>query len=401
MSWTIFPSSLCGRVQVPPSKSQSIRALIFAMLSSGKSKITNLLDSTDVQRVKEICEQFGSDCKEIIDVGNSGLALRFFTAIAALYDKPIMITGDESIRTNRKILPLLEGLGQVGVKYHANGDYAPLMVQGPMQPGWMHIDGEDSQFVSALLIAAAYGPGPTEIFVSNPGEKPWVNLTLSWLDRLAIPYERKDFSYFRLLGDAQTSAFTYRVPADFSSCAFAVVAALITDSELLLEGLDFSDAQGDKQFLSLLEKMGARFERTDSTLEIKKGSRLTGMQIDVNEFIDALPILSVLSCFAEGKTEIVGAKVARGKECDRLAAITQELKKMGGKIEEHESGITIYPSSLKGAELQSHADHRMAMALAVAALGAEGKSIVHGSHCAAKTYPQFAEHFVSLGARIE
>jgi 3-phosphoshikimate 1-carboxyvinyltransferase len=125
------------------------------------------------------------------------------------------------------------------------------------------------------------------------------------------------------------------------------------------------------------------------------------MKIDVNDFIDSVPILAVLGCFAEGRTEIVNAAIARKKECDRLNAITTELKKMGAEIEEKEDGLIIYPSSLRGAKLHTYHDHRMVMALTVAAMHAEGESVIGGVDAVKKTYPTFFEDFKKLGARIE
>ena len=149
--------------------------------------------------------------------------------------------------------------------------------------------------------------------------------------------------------------------------------------------------------------MGARFaiDRTSQTLTVKKGPSLRGRRIDINDFVDALPILAVLGCFCEGETEIVNGSIARKKESDRIACIARELKKMGASLEERSDGLLIRHSPLRGVSLETHRDHRLAMALTVAALGAQGESTIHGVEAAAKTYPTFAADFESVGAAIE
>ncbi len=148
--------------------------------------------------------------------------------------------------------------------------------------------------------------------------------------------------------------------------------------------------------------MGARFESHGSRLLVKKGNGLKGMRIDVNGCIDALPILAVVGCFASGRTEIVNGAIARHKESDRIARIAQELKKMDAHIEERPDGLVIHASHLRGSkELTAHRDHRLAMALSVAALAAEGESQIDGIECVTKSYPPFFDDFRKMGAQVE
>ncbi len=415
MRLSITPSKLQGSLTIPSSKSHSIRALIFALLAKGQSTIHNLLLSADVEKTLLACELLGATinrqegyvemrggdliARGLIDVGNSGLAYRLFTAIAALAEHPITITGDISIQSQRPILPLVDALRQLGVTILT--ERAPLTICGPMHPGMTIVEGEDSQFVSALLIAAAFASGPTEIFVLKPGELPWVKLTLDWLKRLNIPVESDHFTYFKLKGKAKLGGFSYTVPGDYSTSAFPIASALLSNSEITIHNLDANDTQGDKKLIDHLKRMGANIEWGLTSVTVKPGGKLQGCTIDVNEIIDATPILAVIACFAEGTTKLVNAQIARTKECDRLSSITTELRKMGATIEEHEDALIIHPSPLHGAALNAHADHRMGMALTVAALAAKGNSSVDGSESIAKTYPTFVEHFRKLGAKIE
>ena len=417
-TWEIQPSKLKGTLHIPPSKSQSMRALTFALLAKGKSVLSHLLPSPEmlhtcrllgasVEEFPDRVEVIGlngqlNGASDVINAGNSGIILRFIGALGALSPQPLVITGDHSIRHNRPVLPLLEGLTQLGARaFSLNGTgKAPIFVQGPLHGGHATISGEDSQPVSALLIASSFAPAPVELFVTNPGELPWVQLTLDWLDRLELPYQNEGGAYYSLPGNGSIEGFAYTVPGDFSSAAFPLAAALLTNSEVTLQNLDFRDPQGDKQLISYLQQMGAHIEVTENALHIKKGSALHGAKLDLNTCIDTLPILAVIACFAEGETVLSGAKIARRKECDRIAAITKELKKMGAHIEEHPDGVTIKHSPLKGGIVESYNDHRMALALSVAGLAAREKTHVHSVECVDKTFPHFQAHMQALGAHI-
>ena len=343
--------------------------------------------------------------EDVIQAGNSGLILRLIGAVSALCPQPIIITGDYSIRHVRPLSPLLDALNQLGVQaISTRGDGgAPILIRGPLHSGSVIMSGEDSQPVSGMLIASAFAPGPVEIFVTHPGETPWIELTLSWLSRLKIPYSAQNFDYYRVEGNALIESFSYTVPADFSSLAYPLLAAVITGSEVKFENIDFSDVQGDKQLIAILQNIGANIEcdEINKSLSVKKCKALQGIVVDVNACIDATPILAVAGCFAEGKMELKGAAIARKKECDRIACIVSELKKLGAKIEEHPEGLTVYPSSLKGAEVLSHADHRMALSLAVAGLMAKGETRIKETACVEKSYPLFCEEMQKIGADLQ
>jgi 3-phosphoshikimate 1-carboxyvinyltransferase len=398
-----------------------MRALVFGMLGAGKTVVHRPLDSPDVDAMIDGIRLLGADvnteggsievvgnlrpAENVIDAGNSGLVLRLLGAVGALTSGYTVITGDHSIRHLRPVQPLLDGLTQLGafaVSAKEDGT-APIILKGPLKGGTALVDGADSQPISGLLIASAFTPAKTELFVANPGEKPWVSLTLNWFDRLGISYQNDGFEKFIIPGHAAISGFEYTVPGDLSSAAYPIAAALITDSELTLTNVDIDDLQGDKHLIFQLQKMGAKIEidKERKMITVSKGSHLKGAKIDVNNFIDSLTILSVIGCFAEGITEIVGGKIARNKESDRIHTVVAELKKMGAQIHEKEDGVVIEHSPLHGAALESHADHRMAMSLAVAGLGAKGESVIQDVGCVSKSYPPFFEHLKQLGAKIE
>lgn len=342
--------------------------------------------------------------EDVINAGNSGIVLRFCSAIGSLSSNPVVITGDHSIRHQRPMKHLLDGLSQLGVSTSSmRGDgFAPIILKGPLKSGKATIFGEDSQPVSALLIAVAFAEGPVELEVRNAGEKPWVALTLDWFDRLGILYENQAFETYRLPGNCRYEGFDYIVPGDFSSAAFPIAAALITGSELTIHNIDMQDSQGDKELIPTFQKMGATFEIdvTDKKLVVKKGKKLSGITVDINNFIDAITILAVTACYAEGETWIQNAAVAKQKECNRIQSIATELRKMGAIITETDSGLRIQGSPLKGASVESYNDHRMAMSLSVAGLGAKGETKISSVDCVSKTFPTFTQDFNFLGASI-
>jgi 3-phosphoshikimate 1-carboxyvinyltransferase len=311
---------------------------------------------------------------------------------------------DHSIRHQRPIIPLLEGLGQLGAACTTTrGDgFAPVIIRGPLHSGTVTMEGQDSQPISALLIAAAFLEGITHVKVKNPGETPWILLTLDWFDRLGIRYENHNFTEYKVFGKTDYKGFHYTVPGDFSTAAFPIAAALVTDSELVLNNVDMDDSQGDKDLIYLLKKMGAKIDidSVSKSLTVKKGGRLQGIEVDINAFIDAVPVLAAIACYADGETKITNAANARHKECDRLRAITLELQKMGGKVTELLDGLVITPAKLNGTTVFSHHDHRLAMSLMVAGLGATGETQITHTECVAKTFPDIAERFQALGAQI-
>lgn len=419
----VSSSVLKGSVTLPPSKSHTNRAILLAAMAHGTSTIHGLLDSPDTACALQAAEQLGallSDIpfgkmitgvaghprvpSQVIDAGNSGQVLRFVAALTALSKGYTVITGDHSVRSSRLIQPLidgLQGLNGLAVSTRQNG-HAPLIVKGPLQAGRTVLNGRDSQPVSALLMAASFIEGETVIEVEEAGEKPWVALTLSWLDRLGVSYTHHQFERFTIRGQRLRPSFTFTIPGDLSSLSFPLVAALVTHSELTIHGVDRGDCQGDQAIIDLLQRMGADIivDPSQKTLTVRPSTKLRGQIINVNDFIDAVPILSVLGCYAEGETILTHASVARHKECNRLACLTSELRKMGAAIEETEDGLHIWHSSLKGAEVSSHTDHRLAMALLVAGLGAKGETFVQGTECIAKSYPTFIQDLSRVGAHF-
>jgi len=415
--------NLSGRVNVPPSKSHTLRAVIFGTIASGKSIIRNPLISPDAKACVEACRLLGAEIddsdnekwvvegtkgklkvpEKSIDVGNSGITLRLISGVASNCRGSVEITGDESIRANRpmeQVIKAINDLGGYAVSKRGNG-FAPLVIKGPINGGFTEIRGEDSQPVSACMFASLLCKGDVEIKVNDAGEKPWIGMNLFWFDKLGLKYKHKDYGHYWLEGNQEIKGFDARIPGDFSSAAFPLAAGImVSGSKVELNGLDMEDIQGDKEIIDVLKKMGAKIEVFRDKI-IAENSVLRGIEIDVNNFIDAVPILAVIGCSADGKTTIKNAGVARKKESDRLSVMVKELRKMGAKIKEFGDSIVVEKSELYGAEVDSYNDHRVALALAVAGMAAEGKTIIKGAECIEKTYGSFPSDMKMMGAKVQ
>ncbi|NGX27856.1 MAG: 3-phosphoshikimate 1-carboxyvinyltransferase [Candidatus Anoxychlamydiales bacterium] len=424
-SYFVKKSTLKGEIVSPSSKSQTMRAILFASIASGQSKIKNFLKTDDILAFIDGCKKFGAKIKVkknnleilgtnkkiklkknvILDVKNSGIALRFLTAIYALGDKNILVTGDESICSMRSMKPLITSLNELGAKITSKKmqGFAPLDIKGPFKGGSIKIDAKDSQHISSLLIAASLLKDPMKIEAINPKEKPWVALTLEWLDKLNIKYENYNFEKYVLYPAKKIAAFEYLVPTDFSTILFPIVASLITKSEISIKDVVFDVFQKDQKTIEIFQKLGAKIEidKVKQEIRVKKSHLQGNLDLDVDDFIDSVPILAVFGCFNDGKIVLKNAQNAKTKESNRLSTITVELKKMGAKIKETKDGLEIEKSILKPAIVNSHKDHRIALSLVIASLGTDGTPcVIEDIDCISKTYPNFKKDFQTLKAKV-
>jgi 3-phosphoshikimate 1-carboxyvinyltransferase len=338
---------------------------------------------------------------DLIDMGNSGTGLSLFCSAAALGGRERRFDGDASLRT-RPVRPLLDALAQLGAVVVPAGENRdlPFAIRGPLRGGRATVDGISSQYVSSLLFAAPLMPQDTYITVHNLHEQPYVEMTLWWLAGQGIEAEHsKELTSYKVRGGQSYKPFDMVIPADFSSAVFAAVAAAVCGSPVELCGLDFSDTQGDKEVFKHLEAMGALVERGNGTVMVAGGS-LRGAIIDLNRTPDALPALAVAAAAAKGETMFTNVAQARIKETDRIAVMAEELGKMGIYAKELPDGMVVHGGKIRGARVDSHGDHRVAMALALAGMNAEGELEIDGAEAAEVTYPTFVEDFVRLGANI-
>jgi 3-phosphoshikimate 1-carboxyvinyltransferase len=225
-------------------------------------------------------------------------------------------------------------------------------------------------------------------------------MTLKWLDEQGVKYIRDGYSYFKIFPNQTYRPFDKTIPADWSSAAFPICAAAVTVSDVLIKGIDMNDVQGDKVIIDYLKSMGTNIAIEPHGIRIN-GKNMEGKDFDINSTPDALPALAAIGCYANGKTELFNVAQARVKETDRIKVMAQELKKMGADIEELPEGLKIRKSALRGTHVNGHNDHRVVMALSIAGLTAEGKTIIDTAEAVAVTYPDFVETMQSLGAKFK
>jgi len=415
---------LAGEVVAPPSKSYTHRAFAVGLLAKGESRITDPLIGLDTKATIDAAEILGAKISNIhetwvvhgtggnlkpktdlIDAQNSGTTIRIMSAIAALSRKPIRLTGDESIKT-RPMGPLIEALVKLGAKGKCEGPNGrpPVVVGECLVGGDIEITGAvSSQFISALLIACPYAREDVTLSVAEePRSKPYIEITLEVLDAVGAKIKRnKSLTDFKIDGRQVFSPLELKIPGDFSSAAFVLGAAALTESTVRVSNLNVRGAQGDKRIVELLREFGADVKVRGETVEVT-GAGLTGIEADCSDNPDLVPILSVLGAVADGRTRLTNIHHLRFKETDRLRALATELRKLGANVEELPDEIRLNGvKQLKEAKLQSYGDHRMAMALSVAGLVAKGETVVDGVESIPVSYPSFVEDMQKLGAQLK
>ena len=415
-------SRLSGRCLIPASKSHTIRAVLLATLAHGASMIRNPLESEDAHAARRACRAFGAKIDEeyeggkawrvegiggdpqppedVIDIANSGTSCRLAIGAASLGSGYSVFTGDASVR-GRPMEPLLGPLRNLGAEaFSTKGDGTlPVVVRGPLRGGVTEVEGFSSQFLSSLLLCAPLSAEGVEIRPLDLRERPYAEMSLLWLDRLGVRYERNAYEWFRIPGGQRYEAFDCHVPGDFSTATFLLCAAAMTDSQVCLEGLDMLDCQADKAVIDYLREMGARITIDDDGIHVSGGD-LRGCELDLCDSPDALPALAVAGCAAAGETRLVNVAQARLKETDRIAVMCSELKKLGADIEELEDGLVIRQSALLGGTVEGFDDHRIVMSLAIAGCIAKAPVRVTAAEAVNVSYPAFLDDFQRLGASI-
>lgn len=441
-------TSLSGNIVVPGSKSHTIRALILASLAEGVSHISNPLPSADCLSASKAIQEIGASVEfdnqnniwtvtgagknvhlpsNVVDVGNSGSVLYFFTPICATFEGWSIFTGDSSIR-KRPILHLLEALKQLGANCYVSRpeeNAPPALVQGPIKAGKVVTDGRLSQYISGLMMASTLIDGKLEIELTDPKEVPYLDMTKYWLESLGVQVEMSsDYKKISVSGPYQLKAFDKAIPSDWEAVAFPLIAALISDSKIVIDNVDGSGTQGDDAIVSVLQSVGAdiQWNKDTSQLFVTGGNRLSTenlpdktLRVNLAGFPDAICALAVIACFIEGKTVLEDIGVCRRKETDRIKVMKSELEKLGAKVEEGEDFMAIYGHSpilpdgsdnpeftLHGGNVESYDDHRVAMSLACLGLGLpEGEQvIVNDAECCSVSFPKFFEVMNKINANF-
>lgn len=432
-------------IEVPPSKSHSMRALVLAAFAEGSSQIKNLLMSGDTKTAISVFESLGvkfkieqktnfsadiivfppkeglkkriEKQKQIkIDAGNSGTLFYFLGSILSLMSSDFILTGDSSI-LKRPAKPLIEIYEELGLKYEFLDGFekAPIRVLPGssliknLKGKTLCLEGDFSQVISGLLLGAGLLDFPLQINLKRAGELPYLKMTLHWLKTCGIKFDvSDDFKTFKIIGSQKILGFSAGIPADWSSAAFPIALALITASTISIKNIDINDVQGDARIVKVLKEMNAdiRFEEKSQTLKIFPSS-LKGGTFDCSDIPDAVPALSAIACFAKGETILKNIEICRYKECDRLSVISSELKKLGADITEGRDVLHIIGNAgknLSPASVDSYKDHRIAMMLTVVGFGIDDKDgavfTLKNAECFDISYPSFLEDLKRMGFNI-
>lgn len=419
----IYPSKLKGEVKIPPSKSMAHRAIICAALSDGLCIIENIDYSDDIiatidamnslgaKIVKhkdyiEVIGAYGSDEKpqetRIIDCNESGSTLRFLVPISLLFKGSSKFIGRGNLG-KRPLTTYYNIFERQGIEYSYEEGNLNLVINGELNPGTFEVEGNvSSQFITGLLFTLPLLKEDSKIIITTEMEsKGYIDLTLRAMNDFGVEIINNNYREFIIKGNQKYNARNYRVEGDYSQAAFFLCADSL-GNDVLCKDLDLNSLQGDKEVIDILERMNVVFNANDIGVKGTTNGELASTVIDGSQCPDIIPVLTSVAALTKGTTEIINAGRLRIKECDRLAAVTSELNKLGAKIIEKEDGLVVtgVEKLQGGVEVWSHKDHRIAMTLAIASTRCEEPIVIKDYECIAKSYPKFFEDFKALGGNV-
>lgn len=397
-------------VAAPPSKSYSVRALLLAAMSATPTTVVNCLDADDPRYALEalrtigfrvtgaikggvtIGERVSMSANEIsVFVGNAGTAMRFLTGWLAFTAGRFLLEGEQRMH-QRPIGDLVEVLLSIGgeVEYAGAEGYPPLRIRGKRMRGGFDVEiaaDTSSQFASALMLAGATLPDGMTIRLRSLASAPYLDVTADVLRTFGARVER-DGRTIRVSG-GQLACDEYHVEGDYSSASYWFAAAAATGGTMRVSGLAARTAQGDAAFLGILQQMGCDVAWNDEVVTVNGPKVLRGGTFDCNATPDLVPSLAAIAPLASNPVDIVNVANLRVKESDRLATVTTELRSLGATVEESADALHIEPGwSDAPATIQTHNDHRIAMAFAIAGL-ARGNVSIADEQVVSKSYPRF------------
>ena len=407
-----------GRLRLPGDKSISHRAALIAALADGRTEISNFSTAADCASTLSCLRDLGisiernedkvvfagseklAEPQRPLDCGNSGSTLRILAGVLAGHDFTSELIGDESLSA-RPMRRIIEPLELMGAKFESTDGRAPLKVHGSnrLNPITYKLPVASAQVKSAVLFAGLNAKGPTTVIETSPTR----DHTERLFNGFGVPVITNGDLSVTLDGPARFTGGSITIPGDVSSAAYFVAAAmLLPESRLTIDGVGLNPTRA--AFLSVLTSWGAHISTDDlqternepfGTINVRGG--LSGTTSDrtlsrsiIPSLIDELPLLAVVGSQIDGGIQIRDAAELRHKESDRLATTAANLRAMGAEVEEFDDGLAVSgPTQLHGALIDSHGDHRIAMAFSVAALIAEGETEIVGHECVAISFPEF------------
>ncbi len=409
----ISPSAISGTVTAPASKSMMQRAVACALLSNGKTEISNPSFCDDSKASMCIAQSLGAMIKtekksvivtgglnpvsNILNCGEAGLCLRMFSPIAALCDEELEISGVGSL-LKRPVSMIESPLKVLGANCVTNNGFLPVKIRGPLNGGKATVDGSiSSQFLTGLLLALPTALNDTVLDVNNLKSIPYIDMTLKIQSDFGVNIENRDYKRFIIPGKQKYFKKNYHVEGDWSGASFILVAGAISGA-ITVSGICIKSNQADIAILEAIDRAGGEIEKFHDRINIKK-KELKAFEFDATDCPDLFPPLVSLAVHCTGTTVLKGVSRLKHKESDRGEALKLEFSKLGAQIHLDGDYMKIKGGKITGGVVDSHNDHRMAMALAIAAKNGTGDVTVNGWECISKSYPDFFDDLETLCRR--
>ena len=419
MEKTVTPGDVAGTVLAPSSKSYAQRALAASLLCEGESHLTNMELCNDTRAAMKIAESLGAQITlagntpwddsvqggfregairpiaDRLNVGESGLATRLFTPIAALHRHRITLTGEGSILV-RPVGMMEEPLRQLGAEVKTKKGLLPITVRGPLKGGEAWVDGSlSSQFITGLLMALPLAQNDTILHVKNLRSRPYIDMTIAVVEKFGIRIGHNDYEEFFVEGGQRYEPTSYNIEGDWSGASCLLVAGAIAGG-VTVENMNTLSLQADVAIIDALFHAGAEVISTHNSVTVHRQT-LSAFEFDATDCPDLFPALVALASACEGTSEIKGTRRLIHKESNRAETLADEFAKLGIRVDISEENIMrIEGGPVSGGVVESHNDHRIAMALATAALRANSAVTVRDAEAVNKSYPDFWDDLEKL-----
>lgn len=415
MNRSVNKSLISGTINAPSSKSEMQRVVAAALLSEDRTVITNPSYCDDSLSSMDMVKRLGASVDDLgdkviidggfdvknptIDCGESGTAIRMFTPIVSLSGREIILTGHGSLQ-KRPVSLIEDSLRNLGMEITSDNSFMPVTVSKKIVGGETTIDaGLSSQFLTGLLMALPCAESDTLLHVKNLKSRQYIDITLKILKQFSIEVENRDYTEFFIKGNQKYIPGEIEIEGDWSGAAFLLCAGAIA-GEVTVNRIQADSVQPDRAFVEALKLAGAQIEISRNSITVKK-RELNGFEFDATGCPDLFPPLASLALMCEGETRIKGTHRLTHKESNRALTIKEEMEKLNGKVELVDDYMVIGKSDIKGGTINPHGDHRIAMACAVTALCSEGTVEITNPDCVNKSYSNFFDDMVILGADIK
>lgn len=386
MDVKVFPGRLSGTISAPPSKSIAHRAILCSMLSGGPCSISNLQLTEDIQATLHGTKAMFTD-NLTVDCRESASTLRFLLLILAALGRRVTFTGGARL-SKRPLEPLLELLKDHGVQVRSEGNsgWFPLSIEGKLRGNTFSVPGDvSSQFICGLLMAMPLTGQDCEIILTTPlVSRDYITLTIDVMNHFGVKVKQTASGWFVPRFQSYV-AKDFEIEGDYSGAAYFLCANQLPRGNVTVTGLSPDSKQADKALLNILPALG------------------NGLEVDVKDIPDSVPLLAVMAAFAPGRTTLRNAGRLQVKECDRLTALKDGIIKMGGHAEVDRDSLLVYGGRKMagGVTVSSIGDHRIAMAFSIGALGCEDPVTITKAASVIQYYPDFYKDFQTLGGSIE